>query len=77
MVKFRAAVDRKKCVAFGACVELCPEYFYLSDWDGKSKIDGGKEIVEDDQNVIDVIEVDDVSCLIDRSRYQVGIIWTA
>lgn len=27
------------------------------------KIDGGKEIVEDDQNVIDVIEVDDVSCL--------------
>ena len=35
MTKFRVEVDRTVCQGFGACVELCPGSFYLSDLDGK------------------------------------------
>jgi len=63
MTKYRVEVDRETCDGFGACVELCSEYFYLSEEDGKSKIRGGDEVMEDDQNVLDVLEVDELGCL--------------
>lgn len=62
MDKYNVEVDRNVCQGFGACVELCPESFYLSDRDGKTKIRGAQEITEDDRNVKDVIEVDDLGC---------------
>jgi len=62
MGKFRVEVDRTVCQGFGACVELCPESFYLSELDGKTKIMGAKEVIEDDSNVKDVIEVEDLGC---------------
>ena len=62
MAKFRVEVDRTVCQGFGACVELCPGSFYLSDLDGKTKIRGAKEIFEDDRNVKDILEVEDLGC---------------
>jgi ferredoxin len=62
MAKFSVEVDRNVCQGFGACVELCPGSFYLSDLDGKTKIMGAKEISEDERNVKDVIEVEDLGC---------------
>lgn len=44
-------------------MELCPEFFYLSDIDGKSKIKDAEEIVEGDSNIMDIIEVEEESCL--------------
>jgi len=63
MTGYRAIVDRKVCNGFGACVELCPDFFYLSQADGKSKIHGAEEIVENGENVEDVIVVDNETCL--------------
>jgi ferredoxin len=63
MAKYRVEVDREKCTGFGACVELCPDSFYLSDDDGKSKIKGGEDIVEDGKNIRDVKEVNELGCL--------------
>jgi ferredoxin len=63
LARYRATVDRNICNGFGACVELCPEFFYLSDIDGKSKIKDAEEIVEGDSNIMDIIEVEEESCL--------------
>ena len=62
MVKYRVKVDRTVCQGFGACVELCPSSFYLSEEDGKSKIRGGQRVLEGGMNIRDVIEVDDLGC---------------
>ncbi|MCW3991294.1 MAG: ferredoxin [Candidatus Bathyarchaeota archaeon] len=62
MVKHRVKVDRTVCQGFGACVELCPSSFYLSEEDGKSKIRGGQRVLEGGMNIRDVIEVDDLGC---------------
>ena len=61
MVKYMVEVDRKVCQGFGACVELCSN-FYLKDEDGKSKINDGKEVYEKEENVKDIIEVEDIGC---------------
>lgn len=61
MPKFKVEVDREKCQGFGACVELCPNSFYFGD-DGKSKIRGAEEVVDEGRNVKDVAEVDDIGC---------------
>jgi len=73
MARYRVEVDRTACQGFGACVELCPSSFYLSEADGKTKIRGAREAVEEGENVREevdegenvreVIEVDDLGCL--------------
>ena len=62
MVKYRVKVDRTVCQGFGACVELCPSSFHLSEEDGKSKIRGGQRVLEGGMNIRDVSEVDDLGC---------------
>ena len=62
MARYRVEIDRKICQGFGACVELCPEAFYLSEEDEKSKLKDGEQVVTDEGNVKDRIEVDDPGC---------------
>lgn len=62
MSKFRVEIDKNACQGFGACVELCPQFFQLSDADGKSSIEGAKEVMK--ENVVaEVLELDELECV--------------
>jgi ferredoxin len=63
MGKFKVEVDKTACQGFGACVELCPEFFELSDVDGKTTIERGKEIMENDKVIAETLELDDLDCI--------------
>jgi ferredoxin len=63
MVKFKVEVDKSACQGFGACVELCPKFFELSDVDGKTTIKGGEEVMENDEVVAETLELDDLECI--------------
>jgi ferredoxin len=62
MGKYHVEVDRTICQGFGACVELCPNGFILSDRDGKTLLQGGKEEMDGGKSVKSSIEVDDLNC---------------
>lgn len=62
MPKYRIELDRSICQGFGACVELCPGGFYLSDEDGKSKLRRGESVIEGGENVKEFIDVDEKGC---------------
>ena len=62
MAKFRVELDRVACQGFGACVELCPSFFQLSEVDEKSTLQGAKEIKEKDKVVTHMLELNDLSC---------------
>ncbi len=62
MARYRIEIDQKICQGFGACVELCPEAFYMSDKDEKSKLRGGEPVMTDEGNVKDHKEVDELGC---------------
>lgn len=62
MSKFRVEIDKNACQGFGACVELCPQFFQLSDADGKSSMEGAKEVMK--ENVVaEVLELDELECV--------------
>ncbi len=63
MGRYRAEIDKNACQGFGACVELCPEFFKLSDVDGKSSIEGAKKIVKANQTVSEILEIDKLECI--------------
>ena len=63
MGKFRVELDKKACQGFGACVELCPQFFQLSDVDGKSSIEGSKKIVKENEVVAEILELDELECV--------------
>ncbi len=63
MAKFRVKVDKNACQGFGACVELCPKFFELSDADGKTTIEGGKEVMKKDEVITETLELDDLECI--------------
>lgn len=63
MVKFIVEIDRKTCQGFGACVELCPKFFKLSETDAKSiMLKNSKKTIEEGKNVKEVFETDDLEC---------------
>lgn len=62
MGKCRVEIDRTICQGFGACVELCPSGFILSDEDGKALLQGEEEKTNDGRNVKSSIEIDDLGC---------------
>jgi ferredoxin len=62
MTKYRIDIDRRICQGFGACVELCPEAFYLSELDGKSRLRNGVQDETDKGKDKDYIEVEDLGC---------------
>ncbi len=62
MAKFKIELNRIACQGFGACIELCPDFFQLSEVDGKSILQGAKEIKEKGKVVTHVLELSDLSC---------------
>ncbi len=64
MAKFRIEVDRTACQGFGACVELCPSFFQLSD-DGKTSLQKAEksQVKEGDTVVKETLEMDDLDCV--------------
>jgi ferredoxin len=63
MSKFRVEIDKNVCQGFGACVELCPQFFQLSDADGKSSMEGAKEVMKENEVVAEVLELDELECV--------------
>ena len=62
MSKIRVEIDKNACQGFGACVELCPQFFQLSDVDGKSSIEGAKKVMKEDEMVREELELDELEC---------------
>ncbi len=63
MVKFRVEIDKNACQGFGACVELCPQFFQFSDVDGKSSVKGAKEVMKENEVVAETLELDELECV--------------
>jgi ferredoxin len=63
LAKFIVEIDKNACQGFGACVELCPKFFKLSDEDGKSTmLKDSKKVSEGGKVVKEVFETDDLEC---------------
>jgi len=63
MSKIRVEIDKNACQGFGACVELCPQFFQLSDVDGKSSIEGAKKVMKENEVVAETMELDELECV--------------
>lgn len=63
MARFRVKLDKNACQGFGACVELCPQFFQLSDVDGKSSVEGAKKVTKEDKVVVEELELDNLECI--------------
>jgi len=63
MGKFRVELDKNACQGFGACVELCPQFFQLSNVDGKSSIEGAKKITKGNEVVLETLEMEKLDCV--------------
>jgi ferredoxin len=61
--KFRVEIDKNACQGFGACVELCPQFFQLSDVDGKSIIEGAKKVMKENEVIAETLELDKLECI--------------
>ncbi|MFW6117620.1 MAG: ferredoxin [Thermoproteota archaeon] len=68
MAKFEVKIDKRACQGFGACVELCPEYFHLSEVDGKTTIDEAEEVKEGGETVAEIYKTDDLRCIRDGAE---------
>ena len=62
---FNVEIDKKSCQGFGACVELCPNFFQLSEVDGKSSfpVDGAEKVKKDDEIFAETLELDELECV--------------
>ncbi len=63
MVKFRVEIDKNACQGFGACVELCPQFFQFSDVYGKSTMKEAKQVVKENEVVAETLELDKLECV--------------
>ncbi|MFQ6065448.1 MAG: ferredoxin [Candidatus Bathyarchaeia archaeon] len=63
MGKFRVEIDKNACQGFGACVELCPQFFQLSDVDGKSTVEGAKQVMKENEVIAETLELDKLECV--------------
>ena len=65
MGKFRVEIDKNACQGFGACVELCPKFFQLSEVDGKSSfsIEGAEKVKKDYEIVAEALGLDELECV--------------
>jgi len=63
MGKFRVELDKNACQEFGACVELCPQFFQLSDAEGKSSIEGAKKVTKENEVVTEKLELNGLKCV--------------
>jgi ferredoxin len=63
MSKFKVEMHKNACQGFGACVELCPQFFQLSDIDGKSTIEGANQVVKENEVVGETLELVELECV--------------
>ncbi|MDH5438894.1 MAG: ferredoxin [Candidatus Bathyarchaeota archaeon] len=63
MSKFKVELDKNACQGFGACVELCPQFFQLSDVDGKSSVERAKKVMKENEVVAETLELDELECV--------------
>ena len=65
MGKYQAEIDKNACQGFGACVELCSQFFQLSDVDGKISFaaEGADKIVRDNEVVGETLELEKLECV--------------
>jgi ferredoxin len=63
--KYKVKIDKNACQGFGACVELCPQFFQLSDVDGKTAfpVEGAEKIVKENEVVAETLELDELECV--------------
>ena len=61
---FNVEIDKKSCQGFGACVELCPNFFQLSEVDGKSSFpfEGAEKVEKDDEIISEILDLDELEC---------------
>jgi ferredoxin len=63
MSKFKVEIDKNMCQGFGACVELCSQFFQLSDIDGKTTIKNAKKVKKENKVVAETLELDELECV--------------
>ena len=63
MVKFEVEMDKKACQGFGACVELCPQFFNLFDVENKSTIKGAKKVMKENKVIAETLELNELECI--------------
>ena len=65
MRKFKVSIDKNSCQGFGACVELCPQFFQLSDVDGKTSfpVEGAEKILKEQRVIAETFELDEMDCV--------------
>ena len=68
MGKFRVELDKNACQGFGACVEVCPPFFQLSNVDGKSSIEGAKRIMKENEVVLETLELQKLECVVEAAE---------
>jgi ferredoxin len=61
--KVRVKIDKHACQGFGACVELCPRFFQLSEVDGKSQVHKIQEARTEGDVAAGTLELDDLECV--------------
>lgn len=65
MGKFKVEIAKNSCQGFGACVELCPQFFQLSDVDGKTSfsVEGAEKVTKENEVVAETLELDEMECV--------------
>jgi ferredoxin len=61
--KVRVEIDKQACQGFGACVELCPRFFQLSEVNGKSQFRMIKEARTEGDVAVGTLELNDLGCV--------------
>ena len=60
MSNFKIDHDRPGCIGCGACAAVAPQFWKMSDADGKSDLIGSQEIKEGDTITREQLEMDDL-----------------
>jgi len=65
MGKYKVEIDKNACQGFGACVELCPQFFQLSDVDGKTSfpVEGAEKVMKENEVIAEKLELDELECV--------------
>jgi ferredoxin len=65
MGKYKVEIDKNTCQGFGACVELCSQFFQLSDVDGKTSfpVEGAEKVMKENEVVTETLELDELECV--------------
>ncbi|MGD8566385.1 MAG: ferredoxin [Candidatus Bathyarchaeota archaeon] len=63
MAKFKVEISKDACQGFGACVELCSQFFQLSDKDGKSSFLSKRLGQAEREATVEDLEPDDLACI--------------